>query len=463
MANILITHFSGVIYKGEYQSSCFYDGLIEGLREAGHHCMQILTSEFLARPWNGNNTPIFTYIKEHVLESIKNFDPDLVISFNNSSVEGIENAVNCPIAFWDADSFQFFNDKDKIKKNADRYHYMAFSEYGVKDYIKNLNIPSSLVCRVPSATAIKSIPEEKQYNISFIGNPFFASRNLTDLLLTNPNLIALKEENFNLNGKNIKKILDHFGVSPSALQHYQSGEMRAKLVSILLDEGIRIFGPNEWLQLAPFASKIIQAYDPRLVYSLKHNELIYNRSKVSLSVSHTQNITGYPWRVLDILASSSVLVSDFKSDLANDFSKRIDLQCYQSYSEVLDISKKVLNDPKMRSDLVQQQNAAIEENYKWKHRFSLIQQLTGVNLNPNKERGQYTLFRFERNKLDNVMYQAAIYLLKPKKAKKIKRKLIRLNYKKWVLMIMKSFIPHFCQFLFYKARLNYLNEKIEYQ
>ena len=58
----------------------------------------------------------FTYIKEHVLESIKNFDPDLVISFNNSSVEGIENAVNCPIAFWDADSFQFFNDKDKIKK-----------------------------------------------------------------------------------------------------------------------------------------------------------------------------------------------------------------------------------------------------------------------------------------------------------------------------------------------------------
>ena len=78
---------------------------------------------------------------------------------------------------------------------------------------------------------------------------------------------------------------------------------------------------------------------------MHHNELVYNRSKLSLSVSHKQVVTGYPWRVLDILASSSVLVADHKADLIEDF-PNLDIPVYRSTRELLSLTKQLLNDEK---------------------------------------------------------------------------------------------------------------------
>lgn len=465
MANILITHFSGIIFNGEYQSSCFYDGLIKGLTEAGHHCLQILTSEFLARPWNGCNTPSNTYLKHQLFEAIKQFKPDLVISFNNSSIEGIEELIDCPIALWDADSLQFFNDKEKLRKNADRYHYMAFSQFGVEDYITQLKVPASRVCRVPSATAVESRDEEKRYNISFIGNPFFNSPNLTSLFIKHPYLIDVDNMTLDAEKEKLEKILAHFGISISAYRHHHSGERRAKLISLLLDQGMHVFGPNEWLKLAPFESKIIQSYNPSQVFSLKHNQLVYNRSKISLNISHTQNITGYPWRVLDILASSAVLLSDDKRDLQRDFSHLVNLQCYHSASEAYDLSKKILKDNQMREDLILQQNSAIETNYRWKHRLPLIQQLTGVSLEnpPLAQQGRYELFRFRLNKKEKFVYKTAIYILKPREIKLSKRPALKFYLRTSIQKMMRHIIPKSIRYALLKAKLHYIQTSHEYQ
>lgn len=474
MVNILITHYSGVVFNGEYQSSCFYDGLIKGLTESGHNCMQVLTSEFLRAPWNGHNKPINSYLKHNLLEAIKKFKPDLVISFNNSSIEGIEDVLNCPIALWDSDTFQFFNDKGKLKKNADRYYYMAFSEYGVQDYIRNLKISESRVCRVPSATAIESENEKKCYNLSFIGNPFFNSASLIKVFIKYPHLIGVSSEYLTINKEKIERLLKPYNVSFTALQYCRSGDKRAQIIMGLLELGIKVFGPNEWLNLAPFASDLVEAYDPSSVYSLKHNNLIYDRSKVSLNVCHTQIITGYPWRVLDILASSSVLLSEFKPDLHRDLAHLVDLQLYASPNDAYNKARKILKDDSLRYDLISQQNAAIEQGFRWKHRLRLIEQLTGVPLDSTasqSSKGRYELFRFKLNSIDELSYKTAIYFSRRKTVKKIEQKAKKLPVRMWIKRhikislwnIFKKLTPESVHYVFRKFRLLSIQTGKEYQ
>jgi hypothetical protein len=128
MANVILTHFSGIFTRGEYKSSCYYDGIVRSLLEMGHDVLHILTSDFLVRSWNGSNTPYSRSVHELALNKIKAFKPDIIISFNNSSIAGIEDVVDCPIAVWDADSFQFFNDKETLIKKQDRWSEPDFSD-----------------------------------------------------------------------------------------------------------------------------------------------------------------------------------------------------------------------------------------------------------------------------------------------------------------------------------------------
>lgn len=397
MANIVITHFSPFLYQGEFKSSVFYDGLIKGFTDEGHNVLQIITSDYLRSPWSGSNEPFSIKAKKQVTQKIKDFLPDLIISFNNSSITDIENIVNCPIALWDADTFQFFNDKENIKRNADRYHYMAFLEYGIDDYKNNLNVNESRICRVPGATAVKAHNEEKQYNISFIGNPFFKSDKLINFLNKHPELIHLNEQQIENKKENIIDLLNTYGVHLHELKYHKTSDQRAQLLSHLLKLKPTVFGPATWLKLANLSSEFIEAYDPSAVYSLEHNEKIYNRSKISVSTNHTQNTAGYPWRIHDIMGSNSVLLAEHKKELINDFSDTIDLQMYKSPSEAYSMACKLLGDTSLRLDLITQQNDTINTRYRWKHRFQSIQQLTGVDLSTIADnKGTHELFRLEK-------------------------------------------------------------------
>lgn len=379
MAKVVITHFSGIFHQGAWQSSCFYDGLVSELQAAGHDVLHFITSDYICQPWNGENRSFYAELGQKLIQEIKSFNPDLVISFNNSSVQGLEDALTCPIALWDADSFQFFSDKKNIEKKADRYHYLSFSTAGELDYQKHLKISANRICRVPVVTAVKNRPLEKRYNISFIGNPFFPTEGTRRLLsenkkyfielLNNPHLISPDDP-----------ILKKYDLKPSNLQHIFAGEKRLLTVANLAALGVDLFGPAEWQEIYPFSIHAAIGYHPQKTYSLEHNSNIYNASHLSLSAAHSQNITGYPWRVPDILASGAVLISDRKSDLISDFGDKIDLQIYDSPTEAYNLAKHLLNNPEKRRDLVAQANDVIDNSRRWPHAFQLITQHTGVNL-----------------------------------------------------------------------------------
>jgi spore maturation protein CgeB len=380
LANIVITHFAGIVSKGVYKSACFHDGLVQGFIDHGHNVLQVLTPNFILTPWNGTNKAISASAKKEALEKIKNFKPDLVISFNNSSIEDLEKEVDCPIVLWDADTFPFFNDKEKIKKNADRYHYVSFANSGIAEYKKYLKISEKNICRISGATGVKAQKIEKKYNISFIGNPFFPRDIVTRMMLDNPEFLKAPKSFFLKDELLWREFFKKSGISLEEILFFDAGDRRIKLITHLFDLGIHIFGPTDWLRLSSYLIDIINSYDSATVFSLKHNELIYNRSKISVNICHSQNVSGYPWRIPDILASDAVLLSDHKVDLVHDFGKVVPLQLYHSPTEAYEISKRLLNDSQLRQDIVEQQNACIEKNFRWHHRFPLLQQLTGVNL-----------------------------------------------------------------------------------
>ena len=229
------------------------------------------------------------------------------------------------------------------------------------------------------------------------------------------------------------------------LLHYKAGHQRFLTTSNLMDLGFNIFGPPIWLKCAQYSIDIIESYSSDAVWTLKHNELIYNRSKVALNISHSQNVTGYPWRVPDIMASNAVLLSDPKDDLQADFGDHVNLQTYNSAYEARDITQKLLAEDSLRDDIVMQQNACIEENFRWKHRFPIISQITGVDLStaPDVKMGTHERFALDLQKMDlmiSKVVQKAVLLKKPKKKKKggisiksMMRKLLPLWMQYWIL------------------------------
>ena len=92
MSKILITFFSGISHNNETQVASFYDGLSKALTRNGNKVLLLVTNDFLPKAWNGYNKPS-NYHKNYIHNKIKEFDPDLIINFNNSFIEDVENTL----------------------------------------------------------------------------------------------------------------------------------------------------------------------------------------------------------------------------------------------------------------------------------------------------------------------------------------------------------------------------------
>lgn len=412
MSNIILFFNSPVVFQGEYQVLCFYEGLSKALEEAGNNVLQVVTSDFISTPWNGqDNTPISSCREERALLEIRKFNPDLIISFNNSKILKIEKQVNCPIVIWDADDYLFFNDKKGLRKNIDRYLFFAFFEYSKKNLESYLPIPKNNIAVIPPATFVKASKEEKKYPISFIATPFMNSHKLIKFLVDCP--FAL-EDDFRVSSKNYERmamLLQEYGLQESELKFARASGDRMNIVMLLLGFGLNIFGPRNWLDLAKYTIDIIRLYHTEAVFSLKHNETIYNRSKISLSVNHSQNTDAYPWRVPDILASDSVLLAQDTLGLMKDLKSIKGLQSFNSSIEAYEKANKLLRDPVLRDEIVLQQNQLVEENFRWIHRFPVMEELTGVSIKSDNP-GSITRLGYQRNGFDMFLSKVMSVIVK---------------------------------------------------
>ncbi len=364
MANIVIFHFSGIIKGGQYVSSCYYDGMISSFREEGHNVFHVITSDYLLDPWNGNNTNVSDVWSQELVKEVKDFKPDLVISFNNSIVSGVVDVLDCPILLWDADQFEYFSDKDTILKNQDRYVYGAHCTLGLQKFKELINHGGAEIGRLLPATAVKSDFDcKKEFEISFIGSPFF------------------NELDFSLGGSNVrlKARLD------DGKFHRRSG-----LVYCLSEEfRLGVFGPHEWMRLAAVDASFLKAYKGASVVSLDDNQNIHNASVLGLNITHGQGLGyGFSWRVPDIMASSALLLTNPSENLIELAGFVRDIS-FESSSELREMAIKFLGDDGRRLEYVYSCHDLVERRFRWKDRITEISSLTGVDLTTSNERGSY--------------------------------------------------------------------------
>ena len=364
MANVAIFHFSGIIKGGQYVTSCYYDGMISSFREEGHNVLHVITSDYLLDPWNGNNTNVSDVWSQELVKKVMDFKPDLVISFNNSIVSGIVDALDCPILLWDADQFDYFSDKDTILKNQDRYVYGAHCTVGLRKFKEAINHNGAKIGRLLPATAVKSDFDcKKEFEISFIGSPFF------------------NELDFSLGGFNVR-----------LKARLDGGEFhrRCGLVYSLSEEfRLGVFGPHEWMRLAAVDGSFVEAYKGNSVVTLGDNQNVHNASVLGLNITHGQGLGhGFSWRVPDIMASSALMLTNPSKDLF-DLAGFVREISFESTSELREMANKFLGDKVRRSEYVYSCNDLVERRFRWKDRISQISSLTGVDLTTSNVRGSY--------------------------------------------------------------------------
>lgn len=398
MANVLVCFSSHIFIDGKFKLISYYEGFINELVKEGNNVLAINCAEFLTNSWNSNNQESSFIKTKKLRDSVSRFNPDLVITFNNVKPSFIEDVVSCPIAIWEADSFNFYNDKNIISKTPNKYHYFCLSN-NAKEKILSIGAKAHNVHMINSGTSVKNINIEKKHNISFIGSNFKGCRGLKELLgKENSNdvksVVSYLSKNFYVDPENYLAkenklyILDY--IKPEEFGMIDSAQSRISTLNILTELGLTLFGSKSWLDTYETCPALAMAFDPTPIYSLQHNENVYNSSNICLNVSHAQSVDGFSWRIMDIMASNGVLLSSYNKGIERFTKGFVNIPMFRSSGEAYDIARKLLKDDAYRKDIIDASNECIESKGRWHHRLDEIYQAIGVNLR-NNESGNLTI------------------------------------------------------------------------
>lgn len=400
MAKIVVSHFSPVLDNGEYQSLVYYDALVKALVAEGNQVTQIISTDFLDQPWNGHNEVKSSIDSAKLTEYFKNNSPELLIVFNNSIPKCILEAVECPITLWHGDAFKFFNDKDYIYSNIERFHFICpFDDTAF--FLKNMGVSDEKIIKLLPATGVVSENKTQNKNISFIGSPFISGYKFYNYLKEGNDREYLREiANLFLSPSASQKIADLKSevrfqellkrIPYEELSSLYSSEKRILTLSLISHLGIEVFGGKDWYETALYHPWLAMSYNPQKVYSLSDNQDVYNTSKISINISHTQATVGFPWRVMDIMASNSLLVSDSNSGIAEFTNGYVKIPMYDNPTDAYMVCKRLLRDEAERTDLVLASQECIRNKGRWTNRFADLQEALSINIvNCTDRRGQY--------------------------------------------------------------------------
>lgn len=388
MAKIVIAFYNGVEDENNPNAvPIFYEGFIRGLDRAGNQ-LAVYTHK-----WFGVD---FGEIDEETRNSIRAFDPDLCIIFNNSFYD-LSEVVDCPIIVYEVDSPRYFSNRNNIRKNPDRYLYFIFQQDSRQVLRENYGVRDDHIYYVPFFSEVYADPTvEQTKNISFIGSlfllgdePVFESfmrqmpsdsekkmmRNCLLELQKNPQ--ATEKDlvyKYQITSELVARHLNG-----SKLVMMMSREKRVQILSMIADLGLALYGTENWENTYFGCSMLNLSYIRENVYSIAHNQNIYNQSKIGINVSHLQATSGFPWRVMDIMASNACLITDAHADFKRLFGD-IPIPTYESNSEAYELCKRFLREENRRKEIVMQCQEVINSKYRFKHLLPKLEEYSGIVL-----------------------------------------------------------------------------------
>jgi hypothetical protein len=98
MAKILFAASNVHKNDGVYKLAGFYDQIVSSLVEEGNEVMLFFPNAFNVNVFSGENKLKNNVNEKKLRKDIKDFNPDLVISFNNANYNKILEVTDCPIA-----------------------------------------------------------------------------------------------------------------------------------------------------------------------------------------------------------------------------------------------------------------------------------------------------------------------------------------------------------------------------
>jgi len=390
MAKIFLSFHNGL--WGINQIPVFYDGLIRALRRNGNDVM-VLNSNFFMDPTEREENPLFPNIcKEKFLAEIRAFSPDLIIAFNCCIPREILSLGLCPVFLWEADTVLYYNNYEFLKKNGNSIYFGAVTPRSTKDICERLGVRPDRIIHLPFATDLRARPVRQDKNLSFIGTYFLGANMLIDSIDK-----RTPEEN-----REIVRIFRHIEADPFCmesyllenfkfpdflLKYYRSNQIhnyisntyRVGVLGELCDLGLSIYGNREWAQAAFVSHELALCYNPEAIYSAQQNEELYNSTKISINVSHIQAVSALPWRIRDIMATNSCLVSDDQRDL-EIFKQYVEIPVFRDKYEARRICKDLLTNTSRREEIVKASQTAIDKENRFENRFSILENLYGIHL-----------------------------------------------------------------------------------
>lgn len=406
MAKILVSSFSNVTWTKKHYLDAYIEGFINCLVRCGNNVLSARLNAIFRDP---ATCVIYDYINQDKIKNkIKQFNPDLIITFNNVfPCNDILSYTDCPVAFFASDSPAFFSNQDLIKKYIDRYYFFNFSNDTIKsipDWFPFVD-PKRLIL-FGHATDLRRTDLNQDINVSFVGSlgnwdaalvtyfkiiydTFYKTGNEEILQEINKvkdiffeELDAFKEDPLKKSETPLPYTNAKFNVKmgQSAIT-LLTANLRFKLLSELTDLGLKIFSyPVSFPEVLLYNYELFRCFDYRSVVSLEHITDVYNRSKISLNLPHAHAFEGFSWRVCDILASGGLLLSDERPDLIRITKKYVDLPMYKSPAEARTLITKFLKDEAHRKEIVLACNEMVDKECRFEPRFKMMSEIVKINL-----------------------------------------------------------------------------------
>ncbi|MGL4722663.1 MAG: glycosyltransferase family protein [Desulfovibrionaceae bacterium] len=415
MANIFIAFRSALTLEPN-KTAIFYESLAKALSENGNNVL--LWNEWLYSAASKDSTiQLKTPLqKERAIKKINKFAPDAVISFNNIIPSDIENTIHAPIGLYDADALYLFYNKERLLNKS--YIYLASTRNSFNEYKKHCNAAQNTIHYVPAATALEAHTITQDKNITFIGTNFHGNHMQN---IMHPSFYSVYSSNQALFKKARDILTENFLIDQTELNKELQKEFGAKKQTVdsicafllalipksqrleylrsIKDLGLSLYGGDvgSWLETFYYDLELGLCYRPGQHYTLKDNENLYNSSKICLNISHPQAVTGFSWRVQDIMASNACLLMDPKEDFTIMFGEYYDKEIleaisFRSSQELREKCIHLLTNEDLHRSAVEQSHKAITTAGRWEHRFPTLEEAFGIPLfNKNKGMGSVSV------------------------------------------------------------------------
>lgn len=395
MAKILVAFYNCITDENNPNAMpIFYEGFVQGLDKAGN-TIAVMSHPLFGQDWGT--------IDEGMKKSIIDFSPDICFIFNNCFFD-LADIVTCPIVIYEVDSPRYFPNKEAIKEKPDRYLYFLIQSSSADILVRQFGVSRERIFYLPLFSEVYADHEiVPSTNISFIGSRFErAGSDLFQRFMDSKPSEAEREMWKNC----LREIRMNPQVTPGELVykymvtselvarslnipqilHVLSGETRTRVLSAVAELGLDLYGTENWGNEYYGDTELNLSYKNRKVYSIKHNQDILNNSKIGINVSHLQATGGFPWRVMDIMASNACLVTDYHSDFASVFPE-LDgiLPLYDNWHEAYVVCKNLIEDESRRREVVLRCNEVINKRYRFRNLLDKMEEYSGVTMHVDKE------------------------------------------------------------------------------